>query len=281
MHHPSSVTSSCAGRAAHLAQPRRDLVAHVVLEAQVGVLLVGHAPVEQEDVVALVEQELDERVARAQVEDVGAVDEREHEQDGHRRTCAWSSGSGRASSCGASRPRPWASSRSARRARSGRCWRTRARRSASGPCARGRSSRRAAPAARWLRGPPPWRRRGLGAVVARARRPARAGARPPAAPCSSLSSVRASCCAQARDVAAAGQAQVAHTRSRRRSRCLVSATTFSVAIASSSPNESRETTRSAALRHARLRPPRTGGEPPARVSDGLRSSLQAYARCAI
>ena len=81
MHHPSSVASSCPGRAAHLAQRRRDLVAHVVLEAEVGVGLVGHAPVEQEDVVALVEQELDERVARAQVEDVGAVDEGEDEED--------------------------------------------------------------------------------------------------------------------------------------------------------------------------------------------------------
>ena len=55
----------------------RELVADVVVEAHVGVLVVGHAPVEQEDVEALVEQELDERVARAQVEDVGPVDQGE------------------------------------------------------------------------------------------------------------------------------------------------------------------------------------------------------------
>ena len=48
--------------------------------APVGVLVARHAPVEQEDVEALLEQELDERVARAQVEDVGPVDQREHEQ---------------------------------------------------------------------------------------------------------------------------------------------------------------------------------------------------------
>src|SRR6185295_19546379 len=53
-------------------------------EPLVGVALVRDAPVEEEDVVALVEEELDERVALPQVEDVGAVDEREYEQDRHR-----------------------------------------------------------------------------------------------------------------------------------------------------------------------------------------------------
>src|SRR3954462_11968988 len=68
----------------HLADAGRDLVADVVVEALVGVRLVGDAPVEQEDVVALVDQELDERVARAQVEDVRPVDEGEDEEHRHR-----------------------------------------------------------------------------------------------------------------------------------------------------------------------------------------------------
>ena len=53
---------------------------------------------------------------------------------------------------------------------------------------------------------------------------------------------------QARDVAPPGEPQVApHEVHRRRTPIRVSATTFSVAIASSSPNDSRETTRSAAF----------------------------------
>ena len=71
-------------RAQRLAHGPRQLVADVGVEAHVGVLVAGHAPVEQEDVVALLEQELDERVARAQVEDVGPVDQREDEQDRQR-----------------------------------------------------------------------------------------------------------------------------------------------------------------------------------------------------
>src|SRR3954465_14090434 len=73
-----------AARAQRLADRRRDLVADVVVEPQVVVGLVRDAPVEHEDVEALLEQELDERVAPAQVEDVGPVDEREDEQDRHR-----------------------------------------------------------------------------------------------------------------------------------------------------------------------------------------------------
>src|SRR3954453_9301809 len=70
-----------AARAQHLARGRRDLVADVVVEPEVVVGLVRDAPVEQEDVVALVDQELDERVPAAQVEDVGPVDEGEDEED--------------------------------------------------------------------------------------------------------------------------------------------------------------------------------------------------------
>src|SRR3954452_4748071 len=69
-----------AARAQHLAGGRRDLVADVVVEPEVVVGLVRDAPVEQEDVVALVDQELDERVPAAQVEDVGPVDEGEDEE---------------------------------------------------------------------------------------------------------------------------------------------------------------------------------------------------------
>src|SRR3954447_1812814 len=71
-----------AARAQHLAGGRRDLVADVVVEALVVVGLVRDAPVEEEDVVALLDQELDERVPAAQVEDVRPVDEREDEQHG-------------------------------------------------------------------------------------------------------------------------------------------------------------------------------------------------------
>src|SRR3954466_9612218 len=70
-----------AARAQDLAHGRGNLVADVVVEPEVVVGLVGDAPVEQEDVVALVDEELDERVAAAQVEDVGPVDEGENEQD--------------------------------------------------------------------------------------------------------------------------------------------------------------------------------------------------------
>ena len=72
MHQPSSETSSApvARRASRIAAGQ--LVADVELEALVGVLVVGHAPVEQQDVEALVEQELDERVPGPQVEDVAA-----------------------------------------------------------------------------------------------------------------------------------------------------------------------------------------------------------------
>src|SRR5207302_3423529 len=46
------------------------------------VALVGDAPVDEEDVVAALEQALDEAVAGAQVPDVAAVDEAGHEQQG-------------------------------------------------------------------------------------------------------------------------------------------------------------------------------------------------------
>ena len=63
----------------------RERVADEVVEPDVGVLVAGHAPVDQEDVVALVEQVLDERVPGPQVEDVRPVDQREHEQHRERR----------------------------------------------------------------------------------------------------------------------------------------------------------------------------------------------------
>jgi hypothetical protein len=69
-----------AARAASRGCPSQ-LVADVPVQAAIGVLVVGHAPVARVDVEALVEQLLDERIARAQVEDVGAVDQREREQD--------------------------------------------------------------------------------------------------------------------------------------------------------------------------------------------------------
>jgi hypothetical protein len=58
-----------------------QLVAHVVSDPEVGVLRTGHAPADEENVEALAEQELHERVPRAQVEDLGPVDEGEDEQD--------------------------------------------------------------------------------------------------------------------------------------------------------------------------------------------------------
>src|SRR4051812_1401524 len=73
-----------AARAQDLAHGRGNLVADVVDEPEVVVGLVGDAPVEQEDVVALLDEELDERVAAAQVEDVGPVDEGEDEQHRNR-----------------------------------------------------------------------------------------------------------------------------------------------------------------------------------------------------
>ena len=69
-----------AGRPQDLAHPPRQRVADVVLEAGVRVLVVGHAPVEQVHVEALVEEELDERMPRPQVEHVRPVDQREHQQ---------------------------------------------------------------------------------------------------------------------------------------------------------------------------------------------------------
>ncbi len=61
-----------------------QLVADELGEPHVGVRLVGDAPVDEEHVVSLLEQELDERVPGPQVEDLGPVDQREHEQDRHR-----------------------------------------------------------------------------------------------------------------------------------------------------------------------------------------------------
>ena len=73
-----------ARRALRLAHAPRQRVADVVVEAGLAVLVVRDAPVEQIDVEALVEQVLDERVPRPQVEDVGPVDQREHKQHRHR-----------------------------------------------------------------------------------------------------------------------------------------------------------------------------------------------------
>ena len=69
MHQPSRLSLVLARRTQRLAHGPRQLIADVVVEAHVGVLVAGLAPVEQEHVVALLEQELDERVARTQVED--------------------------------------------------------------------------------------------------------------------------------------------------------------------------------------------------------------------
>ena len=56
-------------------------VEHVVLEPQAAVLGPGRAPVDHVDVEAAVEQELDQAVARRQVEDVGLADQGHDQQD--------------------------------------------------------------------------------------------------------------------------------------------------------------------------------------------------------
>ena len=106
MHQPTRLSSSwpLARRTSRIAHGQR--VADVVVQADVASPPRRGRPSRQEDVVALVEQVLHERVPRAQVEDVGPVDQREDEQDRARPACAGSTGSGRASSCGASRRRP-------------------------------------------------------------------------------------------------------------------------------------------------------------------------------
>ena len=79
MHQPTSETSSEPDGALRFAHTPRQRVADVVIEAGLGVLVVRDAPVEQIDVEAFVEQVLHERVPRAQVEDFGPVDQREHQ----------------------------------------------------------------------------------------------------------------------------------------------------------------------------------------------------------
>ena len=80
MHQPSSVSSSSRGRSQRLAHRPVQLIAHELGESHLGVLFVGDAPIDKEDVESLREHELDERVSSSQVEDLGPIDEREHEQ---------------------------------------------------------------------------------------------------------------------------------------------------------------------------------------------------------
>ena len=70
-----------SGGPQRLAHRPVQLVADVLGEPHLGVLVIGDAPVDEEHVEAFREQELDERAALAQVEDLGPVDQREHEQD--------------------------------------------------------------------------------------------------------------------------------------------------------------------------------------------------------
>ena len=84
MHHPSSVSSSCPLARSDLPDPGLKLFADVLLETDVGVLFVRVAPVDQEHVVALVQEVLDERRTRPQVEDVRPIDEGEHQQHRNR-----------------------------------------------------------------------------------------------------------------------------------------------------------------------------------------------------
>ena len=80
MHQPTKRQlgrSACAQRLAH---GPVQLVADVILEPHLRVLFAGHAPVDEKHVEPLAEQKLDQRTARAQIEDLGPVDQREHEQ---------------------------------------------------------------------------------------------------------------------------------------------------------------------------------------------------------
>ena len=203
----------------------------------------GHAPVDEEDVVALVEQELDERVARAQVEDVGPVDEREDQQDRHRLRARRWSGSGRASSCGASRRRPWASRRSRASSRGQDDVRQLDRRDR-GARELGHASAPSPAQALVLR-----RRADVGAAVraawaaaGRLQRP-RARSRSRSTSCrtsSSLSSVRAIWRARRVTSAAAREAQVAHHEVDASLRSASAPMTFSVMRTSSAPKLSRD-----------------------------------------
>jgi hypothetical protein len=60
-----------------------DEIEDVVFEAKLRVRRPGNAPVDHEDVEALLEKVLDEALAWREVEDVGLADERHHEEDGH------------------------------------------------------------------------------------------------------------------------------------------------------------------------------------------------------
>jgi hypothetical protein len=53
-----------------------------VVPRQVAILAAGRAPVDAQDLVALGDEPLDERAPGAEIEDVPAIDERRHEQDG-------------------------------------------------------------------------------------------------------------------------------------------------------------------------------------------------------
>ncbi len=68
------------GAAQRLANRPVQLVADELGESHVRVGLVGDPPVEEEDVEAFGEQELDERVALAQIEYLRTIDQRKHEQ---------------------------------------------------------------------------------------------------------------------------------------------------------------------------------------------------------
>ena len=63
----------------HLFDARRDEVVHVVFEPQLRVFRARRAPVDHEDVVALLHQELHETLARRQVQDVRLAHERHNE----------------------------------------------------------------------------------------------------------------------------------------------------------------------------------------------------------
>ena len=127
--------------AQRLAHRPVQLVADELGEPHLRVLFIGHAPVHEEHVESLREQELDERAASAQVEDLRPVDQREHEQDRNRVLAVGSIGSGRASSRDASRRPRAASDRSPRPGSSGSRLRTRMWHAEGGPASRSCSRR--------------------------------------------------------------------------------------------------------------------------------------------
>ena len=75
--------TSCSPESSHAADAIRDEVEHIVLHPQRLLFRLGAAPVQHVDVVAALEQELDEALARHHIEDVAAIGGRHHDQNRH------------------------------------------------------------------------------------------------------------------------------------------------------------------------------------------------------